>query len=169
MAKALHQCPPEFTVNLVGHAQGSYEATLRSQLPESWQKRVSLQGQVKSRDVLRLVGKHHIGLALEKASPESRNLTVTNKLLQYLLCGVAVVATRTRGQEEVAKMANGAVELVGQEDEKGLAACLKKWARDQEALQRARERARQAVKERFCWEVESWKMVELVRRTLGED
>lgn len=152
LAKALHQCPPEFTVTLVGDTQGSYEATLRSQLPESWQKRVDFQRQVKSSEVLGLVGKHHIGLALEKVSPESRNLTVTNKILQYLLCGLAVVATRTKGQEEVAKKAKGAVELVGQGDEKGLAAALTKWGRDRKALQQAREQARRTAKLDFCWE-----------------
>lgn len=167
LARALNQCAPEFTVSLVGDTQGSYEEKLRSQLPDAWQKRVSFQRQVKSGEVLGLVGKHHIGLALEKVSPESRDLTVTNKILQYLLCGLAVMATRTKGQEEVAGISKGAVELVGQEDVRELAEALMKWSRDKKALQRAREQARKAAKERFCWEVESRKLVEQVRRTLG--
>lgn len=166
LAKALHQCPPEFAVTLVGEMQDSFEAKLRSQLPEGWQKRVQFHGQVKSRDVLGLVGAHHIGLALEKISPQNRNLTVTNKILQYLLCGLGVVATRTSGQEEVAKKAIGAVELVRQEDEKGLATALTKWARDRSALALAREQARYAAKKTFCWEVEGPKLVQITRKSL---
>jgi len=169
LAGALSQCPPEFTVTLVGDTQGDYEKKLRSQLPAFWQKRVDFQRQVKNGEVLGLVGKHQIGLALERVSPESRDLTVTNKILQYLLCGLAVVATRTRGQDEAAKKAKGAVQLVEQGEEKGLAAALTKWARDKKALQQARGKARQVSQERFCWEVESRKLVELARRTLGGD
>jgi glycosyltransferase involved in cell wall biosynthesis len=113
---------------------------------------------VKSEEVLGLVGKFHIGLALEKLKPESRNLTVTNKILQYLLCGLAVVATKTRGQEEVAQAAKGAVRLVEQGDENQLAEVLTGWARNAEELQQARQAARKAAEEKFCWEVEARKL-----------
>ena len=116
------------------------------------------QRQVKSEEVLGLVGKFHIGLALERREPESRNLTVTNKILQYLLGGLAVVATRTRGQEEVAQAAKGSVRLVEQGNEKELAEALTGWARNAEGLRQARQAARKAAEEKFCWEVEARKL-----------
>ena len=158
MAGALKQCEPCFQLTLVGDTQEGYEQKLRGLLPDHWRGRVRFQRQVKSEEVLGLVGKFHIGLALERREPESRNLTVTNKILQYLLGGLAVVATRTRGQEEVAQAAKGSVRLVEQGNEKELAEALTGWARNAEGLRQARQAARKAAEEKFCWEVEARKL-----------
>jgi glycosyltransferase involved in cell wall biosynthesis len=162
LAEALKQCEPCFQLTLVGDTQEGYEPKLRSLLPDHWRGRVRFQRQVKSSEVLDLVGKFHIGLALERREPESRNLTVTNKILQYLLCGLAVVATRTQGQEEVAQETGEAVKLVKQGDAKGLAEALTGWARDAEKLKRARQAARWAAEAKFCWEKEEKKVAGLV-------
>ena len=58
------------------------------------------------------IATHTIGMALELATPESRNTTVTNKILQYLQSGIKVIATETLGQTEVALKMNSAVHLV---------------------------------------------------------
>lgn len=158
LAGALKQCEPCFQVTLVGDTQEGYEQKLRSLLPENWRGRVRFRKQVKSAEVLGLVGKFHIGLALERLEPESRNLTVTNKILQYLLGGLAVVATRTRGQEEVAQAAKGAIRLIDQGDEKQLAEALTAWAQNAEGLRQARQAARKAAEEKFSWEVEARKL-----------
>jgi glycosyltransferase involved in cell wall biosynthesis len=158
LAGALKQCEPCFQLTLVGDTQEGYEQKLRGLLPDHWRGRVRFQRQVKSEEVLGLVGKFHIGLALERREPESRNLTATNKILQYLLCGLAVVATKTRGQEEVAQAAKGAVRLVEQGDENQLAEALTGWARNAEELQQARQAARKAAEEKFSWEVEARKL-----------
>jgi glycosyltransferase involved in cell wall biosynthesis len=162
LAGALKQCEPCFQLTLVGDTQKGYEQKLRHLLPNHWRGRVRFQRQVKSSEVLGLVGKSHIGLARERREPESRDLTVTNKILQYLLCGLAVVATRTQGQEEVAQRAGEAVGLVKQGDEKGLAEALTGWARDAEKLRRARQAARRAAEAKFCWEKEEKKVAGLV-------
>ena len=162
LAGALKQCEPCFQLTLVGDTQEGYEPKLRSLLPDHWRARVRFQRQVKSAEVLDLVGKFHIGLALERREPESRDLTVTNKILQYLLCGLAVVATRTQGQEEVAQERGEAVKLVKQGDAKGLAEALTGWARDAEKLKRARQAARRAAEAKFCWEKEEKKVAGLV-------
>lgn len=158
LAGALKQCEPCFQLTLVGDIQEGYEHKLKGLLPEKWRGRVRFRKQLKSAEVLGLVGKFHIGLALERLDPESRNLTVTNKILQYLLGGLAVVATRTRGQEEVAQAAKGAVRLAEQGDENQLAEALTGWARNAEELQQARQAARKAAEEKFCWEVEARKL-----------
>ena len=41
-------------------------------------------------------------MAIENKFPESRNKTVTNKILQYLQAGIKILATDTEGQQEVA-------------------------------------------------------------------
>ena len=162
LAEALGRCEPKFTVTLVGNPQGNYAETLFGRIPPAWRGRVVLQKQIKDREVLKIIAQHHIGLALEQKQPLNRDLTVTNKILQYLLCGLAVVATDTKGQREVAVRAAGAVQLCGAEDPAGLAKNLNVWAEDLASLQNARVLARKAAEERYCWENETPKLVSLV-------
>jgi len=49
-------------------------------------------------DLLSRIAEHDIGFAGEMPHCRSRDLTVTNKILQYLLAGLAVVASGTAGQ-----------------------------------------------------------------------
>ncbi len=51
----------------------------------------------------------------------SRDLTVTNKILHYLLAGLAVVASDTAGQSEISEQATGAVAIYPAGDSKALA------------------------------------------------
>lgn len=44
----------------------------------------------------------HIGLAIEENINSNKDLTVSNKMLQYLQAGLKVIATDTAGQKEVA-------------------------------------------------------------------
>jgi glycosyltransferase involved in cell wall biosynthesis len=162
LAEALDQCEPKFTVMLVGNPQGNYAETFSSRIPPAWRGRVVLQKQFKDREVLRFIAQHHIGLALEQTQPLNRDLTVTNKILQYLLCGLAVVATDTRGQREIAAQAVGAVNLCGAKDSAGLAKILNGWAADLASLKEARVQARKVAMKKYCWEKETQKIVKLV-------
>jgi glycosyltransferase involved in cell wall biosynthesis len=40
---------------------------------------------------------------VEQRTPDSRNKTITNKILQYIQAGLRVLATDTDGQQEVAE------------------------------------------------------------------
>ena len=103
-------------------------------------------------ELLSRIAEHDVGLALETTEIESRDLTVTNKILHYLLGGLAVVATRTAGQAEVAAYAPDAVSLVGQDDPTSLADAITALAESPERLAEARHAALDAAQRRFCWE-----------------
>ncbi len=162
LAEALSRCEPKFTVTLVGNPQGNYAETFCSRIPVACRGRVKLQKQLKDREVLEFMNQHHIGLALEQKKPLSRDLTVTNKILQYLLCGLAVAATDTMGQREIAVQADGAVQVCGAEDPAGLAKILNRWATDSASLKMARVQARKVAMKKYCWEKEAQKVVRLV-------
>jgi glycosyltransferase involved in cell wall biosynthesis len=162
LAEALGRCEPKFTVTLVGNPQGNYAETLFGRIPLAWRERVVLQKQFKDREVLKFIAKHHVGLALEQKNTVNHDVTVSNKILQYLLCGLAVAATDTMGQREIAAQAVGAVQLCGAEDPAGLAKILNCWAADPAILRRARAEARKVAMKRFCWEKEAQKIVRLV-------
>lgn len=55
-------------------------------------------------ELLSRTSEHSIGLAIEEITPESRNFTITNKFFHYLQAGIPVLATKTAGQLEIAKI-----------------------------------------------------------------
>lgn len=168
LVEALQFCEPKFGVTLTGNPQGNYQADLKTRIPAVWRNRVFFQKQVKDQEVLAHIAKHHIGLALEVRSPEARDLTVSNKMMQYLLCGLAVVATETKGQTEIAQQAESAVRLVRQGNAKGLAEILIAWSNDKSKLAVSREQARKKAKERFCFEKEEGRIRAFFQKDISQ-
>jgi hypothetical protein len=93
-----------------------------------------------------------VGFAGEVSFCPSRDLTVTNKILQYLLGGLAVVASATSGQAEVARVATGAVFTYPTGDAAALARELDRLCASPEALTAAKARALEHAQNTFCWE-----------------
>ena len=96
-------------VHLRGRAVADFEAGIRSRLPQAWQQRLFFHPLVANNELASRVAEHDIGFAGEVPHCRSRDLTVTNKILHYLVGGLAVVASDTAGQREVAARAPGAI------------------------------------------------------------
>jgi glycosyltransferase involved in cell wall biosynthesis len=139
-------------LHLRGRAASGMEAWIRSRLPEAWQRRVFIRSLVPNDELAKRVAEHDIGFAGETRDCRSRDLTVTNKMLQYLLGGLAVVASDTTGQHEVARQAADAVELYPTGDSRALAATLDRLIETPERLHRMKAAALRAAELTFCWE-----------------
>jgi glycosyltransferase involved in cell wall biosynthesis len=87
------------------HLRGNYPENsknfLEPLIPNRWRDLVFIHPTVSNHELLSRISEHDLGLALEQTSTPSRNLTVTNKLFQYLQGGLTVVATDTVGQQEI--------------------------------------------------------------------
>jgi glycosyltransferase involved in cell wall biosynthesis len=101
-----------------------------------------------------------VGLALEL--PDDPNERVTNKLFGYLAAGLAIAATDTPGQREVLDEARGASIFYSSGDPGQLAASLKSWIADRSQLRDAQDAAWRAARERFCWEIEGRKLLNVI-------
>ncbi|NJL09513.1 MAG: glycosyltransferase family 4 protein [Calothrix sp. SM1_7_51] len=103
--ETLFQALPYLKIPLEIHLRGNYPETaslwLEPLIPDAWRKAVFIHPTVTNEELLSRIAEHDIGLALESTDIKSRNLTVTNKLFQYLQAGLAVIATDTAGQKEV--------------------------------------------------------------------
>ncbi len=85
-------------------------------------------------------------------SPESRYLTTTNKIFQYLNAGLAVVATPTAGQREVLERAPDAGLIIDLEDPVAIATALDKMIGDPARLAAMGVASRRAAAQQFSWE-----------------
>ena len=88
-------------VCLLGDISESFRAGLTSLVPEGRRQWIKFLPLTSPMELNVALASQDLGLALEPNSPESRYLTVTNKIFQYLNAGLAVIASPTAGQLEV--------------------------------------------------------------------
>jgi glycosyltransferase involved in cell wall biosynthesis len=167
--EALRVVPVPTEVHLRGACSPDEEARLRRLFPEAQGHRLFFHALVPHEKLLSRIAEHDIGLALEAAEPPSRYYTVTNKILHYLLGGLAVIATDTAGQREVASAAPQAVRLCRNGDASSLAAAINELLASPEALGQAKLAALNAARTRFCWEQQVPVLLASVEQALADE
>jgi glycosyltransferase involved in cell wall biosynthesis len=158
----------DIEVHLRGRATADMEEWIRSQTPARWHERVFLHPLVPNEELLSRLAEHDIGFAGEQNYCHSRDLTVTNKILHYLLGGLAVVASDTAGQREVAMQATGAVTLYEPGNPAALAQALRTLIGSPDGLARAKAAALQAAEQTFCWERQEQVLLRSIEAALRE-
>jgi len=154
-------------VHLRGNPVAGFAAWLAERTPEAWRGRIFVHGLVPNHELLSRVAEHDIGFAGEMQYCRNKDLTVSNKLLQYLLAGLAVVASDTQGQREVAEQAGEAVLLYPPGEGGGLATQLNALLGSPERLNRAKAAAMAAAEQTFCWERQESVLLRGVNRALA--
>ena len=170
--ETLFQALPHLRIPLEIHLRGNYPESSRQWLepliPSEWRDRIFIHPTVLNGELLSRIAEHDIGLALEYTDIPSRNLTVTNKLFQYLQAGLAVIATDTAGQREILSQQPAIGRLIPSNDPVALAQVLKDLLCAPQKLTVAKAASLQAAKEQFCWEKQHkilLEMAELALRT----
>lgn len=162
--RAWSHCRHKSRLVLVGQTYARFDQTLHGLLPGWLHSRLSILAPVSPLELPALIARHDIGLALEPLIPANKDLTISNKILQYLGAGLAIVATPTAGQREVLAHSPECGLLDDFADPAVSARRLDALLADPDCLARRRLAARRLAESRYCWERESQKLVELVRQ-----
>ena len=117
--------------------------------------------QVPHHELLSRIAEHDVGYAAEVPYCESRNLTITNKVFQYLLAGIPVIATDTAGQVEVADDVPDAMRVFSAKDPAALATLIEELQSGKWSQEKARASAVEAAQTKYNWEVSRRKLVSL--------
>jgi glycosyltransferase involved in cell wall biosynthesis len=172
---------PHLTAQVEIHLRGNYPESARqwleSLVPSEWRvkrsypdgNRLFIHPTVPNAELLSCIAEHDIGLALERTDIPSRNLTVTNKLFQYLQAGLAVIATDTAGQREILSQQPAIGRLIPNNDPVALAQALKDLLCDSEKLTAAKAASLQAAKEQFCWEKQAEILLQAAELALAKE
>lgn len=155
-----------FEIHLRGNISEDSLKWFDSIVPPKLAGRVFVHNTVPNDELLSRIAEHDIGLALETSDTRSRNLTITNKLLQYLQAGLAVIATDTAGQREVFSQAPHIGLLIKNNDSTALTRALTQLLSNERHLREAKRAALAAVRENFCWELQSEVIVRLANQAL---
>ena len=153
-------------VHIRGAVAESYRNNLLNMVSDAHRHRVRFHSPVRHSELLSRIAEHDIGYAGEIPYCRSRDLTITNKILQYLQAGVAVVASDTSGQREVASKCGGAVSLFKSGDATSLAQALETFL-DPEIRERARVKALAAAETHFSWQASVTVLRDKVREALS--
>jgi hypothetical protein len=105
--------------------------------------------------------KFDVGIAFEEKNPKSRDLTITNKVFHYLNSGLAILATNTSGQFEMAQKTKSVISLV-LPDTFQICENLEELFADREKLEMRKKQSRFYGNEVFCFENEELKILKLV-------
>jgi glycosyltransferase involved in cell wall biosynthesis len=166
----LFRALPFVRMKLELHLRGSLlpagEQWLRGQIPNDWRSRVFVHPTVPDAELLSRISEHDIGFAGEMKYCRSRDLTVTNKMLHYLLAGLAVIASDTTGQREIALQAPDAIAIFQSGQVRQLAELINQFAERPENLAWAKAAALRAAEQKFCWEQTAPTLVRSVEHAL---
>lgn len=149
---ALPRLSSKVELHLRGTPASGFKKWLAERTPADWAGRIFVHGLVPNGELLSRIAEHDIGFAGEVRVCQSRNLTVTNKMLHYLVGGLAVVASDTDGQQEIAAEIPRGIELYPSGDTAALAAKLNGFLESTERLEAAKAAALAGAKDRYCWE-----------------
>ena len=171
--ETLFQALPHLTAQVEIHLRGNYPESARQWLeplvPSEWRDRLFIHPTVPNAELLSCIAEHDIGLALERTDIPSRDLTVTNKLFQYLQAGLAVIATDTAGQREILSQWSESGRLIPNNDPVALAQAMKDLLCDSEKLTAAKAASLQAAKEQFCWEKQAEILLQAAELALAKE
>jgi len=151
---------------LLGEPCHGYKERLLALVPTDFRARIEFLPLVPPDELPAIIARHDIGLALEDASIRNRDLTITNKILQYLNAGLAIVASDTAGQREVLNRSPEAGFIAATADEPTFAAQLDQLLKDSARLHASQRAARQLAEDCYCWEREAPRLIELVESSL---
>lgn len=153
-------------LSLLGDLQPGYREKLLSLLPEAKRPLLEFLPLVGPAELPAVIARHDIGLALEDTSPANKDLTISNKILQYMNAGLAVVATGTAGQREVFARAPDVGLIVTLAATREFAAQLNSLVANPARIAAMGGAARRAAESTYCWEQEEPRLLAAVTMAL---
>jgi len=164
LLKAFELLEQPVELHIIGKCAEGYEIFLQNNWPKSIGHKLIFHDFIPHADLLNKISTFDLGLAIEQYEPDSRNTTITNKILQYLQAGVKVLATDTEGQKEVAGYFNGFVKLVPANNPLEWKKQLESFVHEQNAV--SLEAQQKIFREHFSWPVQEQKLKQLFTTTL---
>jgi glycosyltransferase involved in cell wall biosynthesis len=151
-------------LHLRGNPSRGYESVLRA-LAEDRNVDLKFHPEVDHDDLIRTMDQFDVGLALERPEKVNAALTVSNKIGSYLLAGLAIAATRTPGQLELMSQCSKSGFLYSSGNAELLAEGLQRWIDNPSELRRSQQAAWDTARNRFCWDIEQKKWLDLLEST----
>lgn len=160
LLEALTHVQHPVELHIIGKCTEGYEDFLNVALPSAKGHRIIFHDFIPHAELLKRIATFDLGLAIERYEPDSRNTTITNKMLQYVQAGISVLATDTEGQKEVAGYFPDSVFLVPANEPIQWAKQIEKAAKEGAPVNRMKQQA--IYRKVFSWPVQEQKLKQLI-------
>lgn len=161
LLEALKEVRTVCQLHLRGEVKDSYREFLEDNVPDY--VNLFIHETVTYRDLISRIAEHDLGIAFEENFPENKDLTISNKIFHYLQSGIAILATHTAGQQEVADRASGAICVV-ENDPKKIASAIDRILSNPQHLAKMKQASWDAGSTDFAFENESDKLKTFIDR-----
>ena len=159
---ALNQMGEPIELHILGRLVPGYDEQLRSLISDTHQ--LFFYPAVPHHALLPFLAQFQTGLATENPYPENKNTTVSNKILQYVQAGCYVLATSTKGQEEVASELPDSISIVPANEPH-------QWAGVMRSLLQKPQNSLQlqstVFANKFSWEAQELLLLKLVKASVA--
>ena len=152
---------------LLGDVRSGYREHLLSRIPATRRPDVGFLPLVTPDELPGKLAEFDIGLALEPPWPRNRDITISNKIFQYMNAGLALVTTDTAGQSEVMRAAPRTGLLVQAHETTQITAALDDLLGNRATLRACQTASRAAAVANFSWEHDAPRLLTAVDRALA--
>lgn len=153
-------------IHLRGKPVNAYTDMLRKNLKPHHQ--LVLKSIIPNAEIISDMQNYDIGLALEPITPLNKMLTTSNKLFHYLSGSLPVIISPTSGQKEImALQEEPCIFLSEEQNADSLSEVLHTLIQASDQVKTLKERAYQLAERKFNWEMESKKLVLIIKRHLA--
>ena len=152
LVDALSKVKTPIQIHIRGRCRHGYESSLRSRMPHDSRHKIFFHPCVPHHQLLSRLAEHDIGFAGELSYCRNKNLTISNKLFQYLLAGLKVLASDTEGQKEISNAHPNLLHAFEGDSPTSLASILNKILADKSQIQTDKEEAIKLAETKYCWE-----------------
>ena len=166
---ALNYLKTPVEIHLRGNYSENSQRLLEPLIPDRWRKQIFFHPTVANHELLSRIAEHDIGVALEPKDVCNTDLTISNKLFQYLQGGLTVVATNTLGQKEILSQYAQLGVLIPNDNPLTLANALNSLLQDSQKLNLAKNNALQIFQKNLCWENQAEILVNKVIEVFQND
>lgn len=114
-------------------------------------------------EIFAIAAQHDVGLALEQSGELNRNLCLTNKIFTYLLAGNAIIFSDTKAQKQFYEDNTDIGSIYECGNSQGLKNILYQYSNNRKLVLDKRKRSLALAGSKFNWEMESFKLIEIIK------
>jgi glycosyltransferase involved in cell wall biosynthesis len=163
LLKALLVCKIPVELHLLGEMSAGYIKFLEQKFAYLNNHSLIVHSFIPHHQLLSFISQFKIGLAIEGNINDNKTLTISNKILQYLQAGLRVIASDTKGQQEVANFFPANVTIVDIEKPHQIVDAIYKLRNTEQINKEAQLNQFRKI---FSWEAQEKKLSSLLEKNL---
>ncbi len=159
---------PDIEFHLLGNCSDEYKKSLLELCKNNNLSPIKLifHSPIEPNEIIKFASNFDIGLALEPGRDFNNSIALSNKIFTYFLAGNAIIATNTKGQEDITKVASNTIKSYKPHDIKTLVTIIGYWYENRNELEEARKSSWEYGTSKYNWDLEKKKFLDCIERAL---